>query len=424
MKIVLLSTGDITGGAAVVTQRLTDALCRAGADATMVVANRRGDSPHTVKAPGLLLYKWQFLAERLPIFAANGFSRGNLFKVDTGAKGLPLWRVPAVEEADIVVVAWVNQGFLSLSGLQRIAEEKPVVVVMHDMWWMTGICHHAMLCQRYWESCGCCPLLDNAANPKKAEDLSHRVWLRKKEIYRNSNLHFVAVSSWLASHCRESSLLGEKEVTVIPNVMPVDSFISGPFESRAELGIPDSFGTREKGGTRQMIAMGAARLDDLIKGLPLAIETLNRLQGMAPDRFCAVFFGGLKNRDALSDLKMPYHWTGPLTPVKARSVFRQASFVISTSEWETLPTTLIEGQAAGAYPASFDRGGQRDIIDSEATGALVPYGDTEAMARALIHASEKTPDPRLLQQSVTEKFSEEAVARRYMCLFRSIAGRS
>jgi len=53
-------------------------------------------------------------------------------------------------------VAWVNQGMLSLDELGRIAAEKPVVVVMHDMWCMTGACHHALDCKGYIDDCGHC----------------------------------------------------------------------------------------------------------------------------------------------------------------------------------------------------------------------------------------------------------------------------
>ncbi|MDE6866199.1 MAG: hypothetical protein K2J23_02250, partial [Muribaculaceae bacterium] len=46
MKIAIINKSDSTGGAAVVSLRLMEALRRAGADARMVVMEKRTDSPY------------------------------------------------------------------------------------------------------------------------------------------------------------------------------------------------------------------------------------------------------------------------------------------------------------------------------------------------------------------------------------------
>lgn len=407
MKVALLSTNDVTGGAAMVTLRLTRALREAGVDATMVAARRQAPELTEVAPAGPRpSFLRAFLSERLGIFLRNGLNRADLFKVDTGNRGMPLWRHRAVREADVVVVAWVNQGMLSLRGLERIARRKPVVVVMHDMWWLTGICHHAGDCRGYMAQCGDCPLLGRAAGPR---DLSHTVWERKKRIYNAiPGLHFVAVSSWLADKCRESSLLRERQVSVIPNPFEMPE---GPLDKPAPQG-------------RVRILFVAARLDDPIKGLPYAIRALNRAEELAPGRFEAVFVGNIRDDAALGGLKMPFTRHDAMPPERLRQFYRTASFVISTSLYETLPTTLVEGQAAGCYPVSFDRGGQCDIITPGQTGALVPFGDTDAFADAIADAAGRiaadTGLPARLRASVEARFSAPAVAERFTALFRQL----
>ena len=59
---------------------------------------------------------------------------------------------------------------------------------------------------------------------------------------------------------------------------------------------------------------------------------------------------------------------------------------MSTARYETLPTTLIEGQAAGCTPVAFDSSGQCDIISNAKEGILVPSFDTAAFAEALNRA--------------------------------------
>jgi hypothetical protein len=416
MKIALLSTNDITGGAAIVTLRLTRALRRAGVDATMLAARRASDNPEVVGAGSHRRFMLASYGERLRIFLANGLDRAGLFTVDIGRAGLPLHRHPQVREADVVVVAWINQGMLSLRELERIAAEKPVVVVMHDMWWLTGVCHHAGECARFRQGCGDCPMLGRGA---RSADFSASTWRLKKRVYANPDIHFVAVSTWLRDRCLESPLMEGKEVEVIPNPFPVEEFADGPRLSAEELGLPPMT------PDRTVVAMGAARLDDPIKGFPLAIDTLNILAAEHPEtQPYAIFFGALRDPLALERLNVPYTWLGPLSDPRAiRAVYHAADTVLSTSSYETLPTTLIEGQASGCFPVSFNRGGQTDIVADGVTGALASWPDTSALASGItlghtLRCDDPSLQTRLLASAA--RFAAPAIAARYLALFRRL----
>lgn len=127
MKIAIVNKSDSTGGAAVVSRRLMEALRAAGADARMLVTEKLTDSTYVERAASKARVMLPFLEERLKIFVANGFDRSTLFKIDTASDGLPLWRHPLVEGADAVLLNWVNQGMLSLKGIRKIAAlGKPV----------------------------------------------------------------------------------------------------------------------------------------------------------------------------------------------------------------------------------------------------------------------------------------------------------
>ena len=61
-----------------------------------------------------------------------------------------------------------------IEGVEKIiALGKPVIWTMHDMWCMTGICHHAGDCRGYLKKCGNCPLLGKRGGDN---DLSHKIW--------------------------------------------------------------------------------------------------------------------------------------------------------------------------------------------------------------------------------------------------------
>ena len=410
MKVTLVNHSDTLGGASVVTYRLMEALCRAGVDARMLVVRRATDDSRVALAGNALTRKAAFIAEHLRIVAGNGFSRRNLFKISIASDGLPLHRHPWIKDADVVALNWVNQGMLSLRGIRRIAAMgKPVVWTMHDMWCMTGVCHHAGDCEGFLRDCGNCPLIKDG---KDARDMSRSTFRRKERLYDRVSLHFVAVSHWLASRAKDSALLRDEDVCVIPNAFPVAEFPLTPSISRDELGLPEG---------KRLIVMGAARLDDPIKGLPVAVEALNILADKGCDAV-AVFYGAMRDPAALDGLRLPHISLGTISDRRRlASLYAHADAVISTSQYETLPGTLIEGMAAGCVPVTFGRGGQADIVDHLDTGYIARYGDPVDFASGIEFAlgcADEDRDRR--SATVAERFSDDAVASEYIDLFNRL----
>ena len=131
-------------------------------------------------------------------------------------------------------------------------------------------------------------------------DLSARTWRRKRELYSRAGITFVAVSNWLAEKCRCSPLMDGCRIEVIPNAFPIDEFHTTPRTVRKEAGLPEG----------RIVLMGAARLDDPVKGLPLAVEALNRLD---PASATAVFFGNIRDASVLEKLRMPFVMAGEIS---------------------------------------------------------------------------------------------------------------
>ena len=150
MKILLVNPSDRTGGAAVACQRLQKALARRGIDAQMLVRDKQSEQLTVVSAGNGWRQQLHFLWERWCIFVHLHFSRKRLFEVDIANAGTDITRLPEFKEADIIHLHWINQGFLSLSGIRKILDSgKPVVWTMHDIWPATAICHYARGCAHY-----------------------------------------------------------------------------------------------------------------------------------------------------------------------------------------------------------------------------------------------------------------------------------
>ena len=404
LKILLVNHSDTAGGASVVTRRLMNALCAEGVDARMLVVHKNTDSLRVSEAAKSRRSTIPFLAEHAHIFLHNGFKRDTLFKISTAKFGLPLHRHPWVKTADVIILNWINQGMLSLKEIRRIAAEKPVVWTMHDAWNMTGVCHVLADCERWKENeCTKCPLVGRGR-------MAQKIFKAKKKLYDRTDIRFVAVSNRLAELCRESPLMADANISVIPNAFPVDKFEPVPTLSKAKMGLPE---------TGKIIVMGAARLDDPVKNLPLAIHSLNNV---GQSNLTAVFYGDLRNPEILKELTLPYIWLGRITDHnRLQSLMAHADVVLSTSSWETLPGTLVEGISCGAVAVSTDNGGQSDIIEDGVNGFIVR--NTDDIPTAIQKALSLPQDDNARAQrhhSMAVRFGAPAVARSYIRLCNTL----
>lgn len=405
MKVLLLSTNESKGGAAMVTLRLTRALRDAGIDARMLVGNGDCSEPW-ISRVGQLRLKTAKVAERGEIFLNNGLDMHDLWKVSSARFGAGVCNHKWVKEADVIVLNWVNQGLMSLADIEAlVAMNKPVVWWMHDLWCATGICHLPGDCLRFEGECGDCPFLHGCARPA---DLSRKVWERKMRVFANSGIRFVAVSRWQRDVALRSSLLGGMDIEVIPHAFPVEDY--------------DFKGVQ---GEKRTIVMGAARLDDAVKNLPLAVESLNRFKASYPQIAAqteAVFFGGLRDASIFNALELPHRYLGPLDADSVRRLYSSASVVLSTSRFETMGATLMEGMAAGAIPVTFATGGQGDIVTHGENGFIATTGSADSVASCL--AAALAPEPPFAREaqhlSVAARFSAPAVANRFITLFKSL----
>lgn len=413
MKVLIVSTSDVSGGASVAARRLVEALNNNGVEARMLVRERLTDDSFVVQMPGRWCQKWNFLWERLRIFASNLFSRKNLFTVSIANTGQDITRTKAFQDADIIHLHWINQGMLSLQNIRKILQSgKPVVWTMHDMWQLTAICHYAHECRRFTEQCGNCPFLRFPHDG----DLSRKVFLKKQEILRNAHVRFVAVSHWLQREALQSTLLRDCDVSVVPNVLSLSRFQLFPRdESRHRLGIK----------SRYVVMYGAARIDNPIKGFGYLCDALRHIIDtgkIAKDDLCLLLFGGIKDNTILQQVPVPYIYNGYVEGDDNLSMmYSAANCVVSSSLYETFGQTLIEALACGCLPVTFDNSGQTDIVRHQENGYLARWKDPVSLAEGILWASlDNHIDRETLRSEVIDRFSENVVAQQYISIYKSL----
>lgn len=413
LKVVLINHSDTLGGASVVTYRLMNALRDAGVDARMVVFRKSTNDEFVSELCSRSNRVKLFLKEQIDIFLNNGFSRRDMFKVSVAETGFNIIEHPWVAQADVVCLNWVNQGMVSYNAIDTLTKAgKRIVWTMHDMWNLTGICHHAHECESYKEKCGNCQYVKKG---RVENDLSRQVWEMKKALYDKTNIHFVAVSNWLADKCRKSSLLKNRALSVIPNAFPINNFQVTPSFA------VDKYNIDFK---KNIIIMGAARLDDPIKGIEYAVESFNYIFDNYPgvaNNCLVVLFGNIRDASILQRIRLPYCHLGKISDSQSlKQIYSGAKVVVSTSLYETLPGTLIEGEAAGCVPVSFGMGGQADIIDHKVNGYIAEYKSAKSIAEGIVWALENAPSRESQHEDVRRRFDSKIVAQRYIDLFNDM----
>jgi len=92
---------------------------------------------------------------------------------------------------------------------------------------------------------------------------------------------------------------------------------------------------------------------------------------------------------------------------------RSAVYVLS-SRWQALPNAMIEAMALGTPVVSTDcPSGPREILEDGRLGRLVPVGDVEALAQAIVDTLSSTCDRERLKTR-TEAFRLENVVDQYL----------
>jgi len=218
MRIVKLSTMDTNGGAARAALRLHTGLQAIGVDSRMVVQCRSSTTRDVFGPAGksaIATAKARLLLDQFPVIPFWKHSNGVFAPAWLPGKA---WKRANALQPDITHLHWITKAFLSIEDLSRL--NSPIVWTLHDMWAFTGGCHYDMGCSRYRAHCGSCPVLDS----KKDHDLSSKVLSRKHKAWQNINLTIVSPSRWLANCARESTLLKNRRIEVIPNGLDLERF--------------------------------------------------------------------------------------------------------------------------------------------------------------------------------------------------------
>ncbi len=409
MRVLIVNTFDISGGAARATYRLHRALLDEGIDSIMLVQDKYSDD-YTVIGPKSKIEK--AIAKSRPILDQLPVMK---YKNRTKTLFSPAWLpfskvVDKINEInpDIVHLHWICGGFLRIEDIEKI--KAPIVWSLHDNWAFTGGCHIKWDCEKYKEACGACPNLGS----NKENDLSRKIWKRKKRVFDKKKMTIIGLSKWVHQCAKESSLLKSHLHYNLPNL--IDTNIFKPFDrekARELWNLPKD---------KKLILFGAiSATNDINKGFKELSEALQKLDKNLDIEF--VVFGRSQSQNA-PDFGFKTRYLGYLNDdISLVTLYSAVDVMVVPSLQENLSNVIMESLACGTPVVAFDVGGNGDMIDHKINGYLAKPFDTTDLKNGIEWVL-KCPNYNELRKKAREKvlkeFDSKIVVRKYIELYKQI----
>jgi glycosyltransferase involved in cell wall biosynthesis len=408
VKVILLSYEDGGGGAGRAAFKLHRALRENGVDSRLQVRSKRTDSPTVMITKPLV---------RKAIGKLSAPVIERLMRLQRSSnRGLhsPAWFSSGIvdelnqSDADVLQLNFIV-GLLSIEEIGKL--EKPLVWRLSDMWAFSGTEHYGDDGPNARWRIGYTAA--NRSSSDSGPDIDRWAWRRKRHAWKRP-IHIVAPSRWLADCVRQSALMRDWPVTVIPTALSVTQFQPWPKAmARAVLGLPEGV---------PLVLFGALSGGaDPRKGREFLQASLTKLASRIPG-VAGVIFGQSEPADP-PRLGLPLYWMGHLNDDATLSLlYSAADVMVIPSRQDNLPQTGIESQSCGCPVVTFNCSGLPDVVEDRKTGYLAKAFDVDDLANGIEWVLADGERRQLLSQRSRERalrlWSPEVVVAQYLQVYR------
>jgi glycosyltransferase involved in cell wall biosynthesis len=417
-NIIIINKSDRIGGAAIASFRLFQSLRKTypGLSTKMLVQmaqSNEEDVENIVKGTLGKYYSLGLLALEKLLFLKHEKNADIRFQFSTAITGINLAGNKLLRNADLIHLNWFCQGFLSINGLRKIFQlNKPIVWTHHDMWAFTGGCHYTGDCKNYHHKCGNCPFLKYP----KQNDISNNQFNKKNKLYNNSNLTLIAPSNWMAEKIKESALLKDFRLEVIPYPINSDIFMSCEKSEAKQKNRLDP--------TKKYILFGAANIFDERKGFKYFAKALSILADSNPNLINEIVLLTFGKSKGLIELPFKTHQLNYISgDLKLAELYQAADIYVLPTLEDNLPNMVIESLSCGTPVVAFNTGGIPDMIQHRKNGYLADYKSSEDLAKGIyeiLFESNINKMSETARNFVLTNFSEKVIAQKHFDLYNEL----
>jgi len=398
LSVLTVNAFGLFGGAEKVAVDLHQAYLQRGIDSWLLLGAKLPDVPHVLQLPNdAYRSRWA----RALLAAARQAEHGSRRRKDAGwltARSLRVLAEPTRYAAmlagredfeypatahlldlpptppDVVHLHNLHGSYFDVRQLPALTSRVPAIATLHDAWLLTGHCAHPLDCTRWQTGCGDCPYPEMyVAIPR---DASAENWRVKRDAVRRSRLRIATPSRWLMRMVEASGIAEALlDARIIPNGIDTTVFSPGSKSAaRAALGLPQD---------REIVLFTARALaDNPFKDYATLAQALPRVAEARPDVLLVAI--GSEGDSAL--VGHTEHRTVPFVedPAEVAQYYRAADVYVHAARAENLPLAIIEALACGTPVVASDVGGVPELVTDGETGLLVPVGDAQRLASAIV----------------------------------------
>jgi glycosyltransferase involved in cell wall biosynthesis len=279
----------------------------------------------------------------------------------------------AEHEPDLVLLGNVHGANISPFVLSEVFDRWPSLIVLHDLWWVTGRCAYPGACERYRTGCDAsCPTPDEY--PQLAPNLIAGAWNSKRLLYRST---------------RPPVLLGQSAWTVEMARSAFSGTDAPPIE-RISYGFPvDLFRPRDRRACREILDLPQDRfivffpatvISDGRKGAD-QVQSLVRSLRLPGLLFVAMGLGA-EELDLSPDMFRALGYIED--PNKIALIYAAADIIVAPSREETFGQIFVEAIASGTPAIGHGLTGTADALLDGMTGLTTIAPDTESLETAVM----------------------------------------
>jgi len=410
MKILILNTSDLRGGAARAAYRLHSAFLENKIDSIMLVLNKYSNDS-SVKQINLSIYDkiYMRILRVIEKYLLAKYNPKTIFTTDLIEPWSVLNEIRKIDP-DIIHIHWIYGGIINLKSLQKL--ECPIVWTLHDNRPFTGGCHMKYQCERYRDKCGNCPILGS----NKIDDLSRMIWKRSMKKLRRIDLVVNGLSKWIMNMSMHSSLLGDKKHVNLPNLINTNIYKQcDKGSAKNVLNIAHD---------KRIILFGAMRaIHDERKGYRELIKALSNIQR---DDVIVLIFGS-REPSILPELRFEIRYLGTLLDeISLITLYSASDVMVVPSLQENLSNTIMESLSCGLPVVAFNIGGNSDMITHKYNGYLAKPFQSDDLAYGIewiLNNEEYNQLSRNARQTILTRYDSQFVVKQYVAFYQNLLNR-
>jgi glycosyltransferase involved in cell wall biosynthesis len=311
---------------------------------------------------------------------------------------------------DVLHLHWLP-GVISFEDLgDLVSNFRTTVWTFHDMWPITGGCHHSFNCEKFLNSCCNCPQSRPLFYKKISASRNEKI-----DFFRsNERLIITVPSKWLFN--RVQSFLNhsdlKNQIILVRNPIDIKKF--SPTSVEIKNSIRKKMDFREQS---LLLGFNANNLADPLKNLELITSYVDRFNSSSILKVDLLVLG---NNCPKSFNGPRHHYLGTDSTTSLTDFYRVIDIFINLSKMENLPTNVLESQSCGLPSLVSKNGGLPETIIPGKTGYVISnFSEFRDALNNLSKISSRDSFGKEARKFIAENFSIEVVEFKYRELYDS-----